>query len=139
MKFIDKLIKEKNDTESKNIVKIIKGSTVAIIITLLGLLIYSVILASTEIGENTINYVVIGISALSILIGSIISVSKIAKNGMLNGAIVGGIYIVIIYLLSSIINLNFDINSNSIILIFFSMVAGMLGGVIDKRLIFSDR
>ena len=134
MKFIDKLIKEKNDTESKNIVKIIKGSTVAIIITLLGLLIYSVILASTEIGENTINYVVIGISALSILIGSIISVSKIDKNGMLNGAIVGGIYIVIIYLLSSIINLNFDINSNSIILIFFSMVAGMLGGVIGVNI-----
>ena len=134
MKFIDKLIKEKNDTESKNIVKIIKGSTVAIIITLLGLLIYSVILASTEIGENTINYVLIGISALSILIGSIISVSKIAKNGMLNGAIVGGIYIVIIYLLSSIINLNFDINSNSIILIFFSMVAGMLGGVIGVNI-----
>lgn len=134
MKFIDKLIKEKNDTESKNIVKIIKGSTIAIIITLLGLLIYSVILASTEIGENTINYVVIGISALSILIGSIISVSKIAKNGMLNGAIVGGIYIVIIYLLSSIINLNFDINSNSIILISFSMVAGMLGGVIGVNI-----
>ena len=134
MKFIDKLIKEKNDTESKNIVKIIKGSTVAIIITLLGLLIYSVILASTEIGENTINYVFIGISALSILIGSIISVSKIAKNGMLNGAIVGGIYIVILYLLSSIINLNFDINSNSIILIFFSMVAGMLGGVIGVNI-----
>ncbi len=134
MKFIDKLIKEKNDTESKNIVKIIKGSTVAIIITLLGLLIYSVILASTEIGENTINYVVIGISALSILIGSIISVSKIAKKGMLNGAIVGGVYIVIIYLLSSIINLNFDINSNSIILIAFSMVAGMLGGVIGVNI-----
>ena len=118
----------------KNIVKIIKGSTVAIIITLLGLLIYSVILASTEIGENTINYVVIGISALSILIGSIISVSKIAKKGMLNGAIVGGVYIVIIYLLSSIINLNFDINSNSIILIAFSMVAGMLGGVIGVNI-----
>lgn len=134
MKFIDKLIKEKNDTESKNIVKIIKGSTVAIIITLLGLLIYSVILASTEIGENTINYVVIGISVLSILIGSIISVSKIAKKGMLNGAIVGGVYIVIIYLLSSIINLNFDINSNSIILIAFSMVAGMLGGVIGVNI-----
>ena len=77
---------------------------------------------------------VIGISALSILIGSIISVSKIAKNGMLNGAIVGGIYIVIIYLLSSIINLNFDINSNSIILISFSMVAGMLGGVIGVNI-----
>lgn len=134
MKFIDKLIKEKNDTESKNIVKIIKGSTVAIIITLLGLIIYSVILASTGIGENTINYVVIGISALSILIGSIISVSKIAKKGMLNGAIVGGVYIVIIYLLSSIINLNFDINSNSIILIAFSMVAGMLGGVIGVNI-----
>ena len=77
---------------------------------------------------------VIGISALSILIGSIISVSKIAKKGMLNGAIVGGVYIVIIYLLSSIINLNFDINSNSIILIAFSMVAGMLGGVIGVNI-----
>ena len=100
----------------------------------MNLLIYSIILVNTEISENTINYVVIGIASISILIGSILSVSKIAKKGIFNGAIVGGIYVIVIYLLSSTINSNFNINLSAIILMAASIIAGMIGGIIGVNM-----
>ena len=83
MKFIKKISKETGNTESNNITKILKGSVISIILTIIGLWVYSVILANTEIGESTVNYVVIGITSISILIGSILSISKIEKKGMI--------------------------------------------------------
>ncbi len=86
----------------KNIIRIIKGSIISIILTLLLLLIFAIILTNTSLGENIINPVIIVISVISILIGSSISTLKISKNGLLNGGLVGIIYILTIYLLSSI-------------------------------------
>ena len=134
MKFIKKISKETGNTESNNITKILKGSVISIILTIIGLLVYSVILANTEIGESTVNYIVMGITSISILIGSILSISKIEKKGILNGAIVGGIYVIVIYLLSSIINSNFNINLSAIILMVVSIIAGMIGGIIGGNI-----
>ena len=130
MKFIKKISKETGNTESNNITKILKGSVISIILTIIGLLVYSVILANTEI----VNYIVMGITSISILIGSILSISKIEKKGILNGAIVGGIYVIVIYLLSSIINSNFNINLSAIILMVVSIIAGMIGGIIGVNI-----
>ena len=47
------------------------------------------------------------VTAISILVGSLIASSNIKKNGLTNGALVGLVYIVAIYLLSSIIGKNF--------------------------------
>ena len=127
MKFIKKISKETGNTESNNITKILKGSVISIILTIIGLLVYSIILANTEIGESTVNYIVMGITSISILIGSILSISKIEKKGILNGAIVGGIYVIVIYLLSSI-------NFSSIILMVVSIIAGMIGGIIGVNI-----
>ena len=129
MKFIKKISKETGNTESNNITKILKGSVISIILTIIGLLV-----ANTEIGESTVNYIVMGITSISILIGSILSISKIEKKGILNGAIVGGIYVIVIYLLSSIINSNFNINFSSIILMVVSIIAGMIGGIIGVNI-----
>ena len=127
MKFIKKISKETGNTESNNITKILKGSVISIILTIIGLLVYSVILANTEIGESTV-------TSISILIGSILSISRIEKKGILNGAIVGGIYVIVIYLLSSIINSNFNINLSAIILMVVSIIAGMIGGIIGVNI-----
>lgn len=134
MKFIKNISKETSNAESSNLTRILRGSILSIVLTIAGLLIYSIILVNTEISENTINYVVIGITSISILIGSILSVSKIAKRGIFNGAIVGGIYVVVIYLLSSIINSNFNINLSAIILMAASIIAGMIGGIIGVNM-----
>ena len=121
---------ENMSENGNNIKKVIKGSAFSIIITLIGLLVYSIILSYTSVSESTIPTIVIIITAISILIGSTISTSNIKKNGIINGMFVGLIYIAIIYLLSSIVTGNFLLNITSIIMIITSVLTGALGGII---------
>lgn len=113
-----------------NIKRIIKGSAFSIVITLIGLLVYSIILSYTSISETTMPATIIIVTAVSILIGSTISTANIKKNGILNGVLVGIIYIAIIYLISSIVTGNFLLNTNSIIMVIASVLTGALGGII---------
>lgn len=115
---------------SKNIMRVIRGSVVAIFISLILLLIFAFLLTYTNIAENTINPVIIVITGISILIGSGISTLKIRKNGLLNGGLVGLMYILTIYLLSGITGSGFGLNINSIIMIIVSIISGMIGGII---------
>lgn len=119
---------------NKNISRIIKGSIFAIIISLLLLFIYANLLTYTNIPETSIVPVVITISGISILVGSSISSLKIKKQGMINGALVGLIYMIFIYLLSSIVFTGFGIDTNAIIMIVIGTAAGMVGGIIGVNL-----
>lgn len=129
-----KTVNDKATTHDNNLLRIIKGSIIAIIITIIGLLIFSILLANTSINESTIIPVITVLSAISILIGSFISVSKIQKKGILNGALVGIIYIISIYIISSCINDSFKLTLNSLILIISAIIAGMLGGIIGVNI-----
>lgn len=120
--------------ENNKITSIIKGIIISLIITILSLVIFSMILANTNIGEDTIMPTTTIITGISILVGSIISVLKIKKNGILNGAIVGLIYIITIYILSSIVNGEFTVNLNSLILIIVTIISGMVGGIIGVNI-----
>lgn len=113
-----------------NIKRIIKGSIISIFITLIALVIFAGFLTYTRISESTIPTVTIIITVISILIGSSLSMTTIRKNGIINGAIIGLIYIAVIYLLSSIIEKDFSLNTYSIIMITSSVLAGALGGII---------
>lgn len=120
----------KKNEFSRNLIRIIKGSVMAILTSLILLFIFAMLLTFTSIKENIINPVIIVISGISILIGSSISTLKIRKNGLLNGGLVGLIYIVTIYILSSVTGSGFNLSLNSVIMIVVSIVAGMLGGII---------
>ena len=120
--------------ETNNVVTILKGSLVAIIITIIGLLILSIILAYTEVKETIEFPVIIILMAVSIIIGSIISSKKLIKKGIINGGLVGLIYILEIYLLSSIFVTTFSVNSATIITMVIAIVAGVLGGIIGVNL-----
>ena len=111
-------------------VNIIKGVIISIFCTLIFLLIFSILLTYTNLSEKLINPFIIVITAISILIGSSIGNFRMNKNGMLNGAIIGGIYIVLIYLLSGIISKNFILTTQSIIIIISGIICGMIGGII---------
>lgn len=115
---------------NNNIIKIIKGSIISFLISIIGLFIFASLLVYTNIQENTIKPVVIIISAVSILIGSSISSIKIKKNGITNGGLVGLIYILTIYILSSISLIGFNLNLYSIIMIIGAVASGMIGGII---------
>ena len=113
--------------ESKNsIFHMIKGIALAYFITFLLLFIFSVILTYTNISESTIAPIILMITIISILIGSSLSSSKIKKNGLMNGGGIGFIYIITLYLISSFIQTGFSVNLYAILMIVFSILAGMV-------------
>lgn len=116
--------------ENKTFFNILKGVGISLIATLIMLIIFSILLTYTNIQENAINPVIMIITAISILIGSSIGNIKIRKNGLINGGIIGAVYIIIIYLISSILNWRFSLNLQSIIMIITAVVFGILGGII---------
>ena len=116
--------------ENNFFINLIKGVGIAFIFTIILLIIFSAILTFTNINENVINPVIITVTGISILIGSSIANNKIKKNGLLNGALVGAIYILIIYIISSLLNWRFGLNLQSLIMIVVGMIFGMLGGII---------
>lgn len=122
---------EKYQESDKRIIKnIFKGIGISMTFTFVCLLIFSILLTYTNISESTITPVILVVTGISILIGSSISNTKIKKNGMLNGAFIGGGYILILYLISSTLNARFNLNLQSIIMIAVGVVFGILGGII---------
>lgn len=112
------------------IANVAKGVVISFVTTFIFLLIFATMLTYTQVSESIMNPVIVIITAVSILIGSSIGNGKIKKNGLLNGALIGGIYIVTIYFISSILNWRFGLGIHSIIMIVVGMFFGILGGVI---------
>ncbi len=123
-----------NDNSTNNILGILKGSIISILLTLIMLMIFSAILTYTNVNESTMPTVIIVITAFSILLGSQITTRKIKKNGILNGALVGIIYVLCLYLISSFVTNNFVLGHYSIIMIITSILIGGLGGIIGVNL-----
>ena len=116
--------------QNRTLINILKGVGISLIATVIMLIIFSIILTYTNIEENVINPVIMIITAISILIGSSLGNVKIRKNGLINGGMIGAIYILIIYLISSILNWRFSLSVQSLIMIVIAIVFGILGGII---------
>ena len=130
---IEKNINEQSETK-KNVIRIIKGSIFSIIISLILLLIFAILLCYTNLSENSIKPTILIITGVGILVGSMISAKKIRKNGLVNGGMVGIIYTVILYLISSLTITNFSVTINSFIMLIVAIITGMIGGIIGINL-----
>ncbi len=117
-----------------NIMRIVKGVVLAISLSLILLLIFAVLLTYTNISEDTMIPVVMTIVGISILIGSTICARKIKKNGIVNGGLVGLIYVLLLYLISSLCLVGFSLTINSFVMLIVGLITGMLGGIIGVNL-----
>lgn len=117
-----------------SIINIVKGIIFSYAISLLLLFIFSVLLTYTSISESTIAPVILVITIISIIIGSSISSSKIRKNGLINGGVIGFLYIIALYLISSLMQTGFALNLYAILMIVFSILSGMIGGIVGVNL-----
>lgn len=122
------------ESTSKGSITILKGLIISFLLTLISVFIFSAVLTYTNIPESYTFPVLIFITAISILIGSSISTIKISKNGIQTGGAIGLIYILTLYLISSLTETGFMVNVNTIILIISSIVAGMLGGIVGVNI-----
>lgn len=118
----------------KNTTKILIGIGISIVLTLILLLIFSILLTYTNISESTIAPAIIIITGVSLLIGTSITTSKIKKNGIINGMTIGGIYMLLLYITSSVLNMNYSINTYTISMILIGIICGGAGGVVGVNL-----
>ncbi len=114
----------------KQSICILRGILISFLFTVCMLTIFSALLVYTNLSEETIKPVIITITGISILIGSSLGTRKLHKNGLLSGGIIGSSYILLLYLISSIVSSNFSINWVSIIMIIVGLIGGIFGGVI---------
>ncbi len=121
-------------SKNNRMYSVIKGVAVSLFLSLVGIFIYAVVLAKTSIQESTIKVVLISITGVCILIGSSISSMGIKKNGIINGVCVGAIYLLSLYILSSIALCGFYLNISSIIMIAIGMILGGIGGIIGVNI-----
>lgn len=111
--------------------KIIKGVGISVVFTIVCLTVFSALLTYTNLSENLIQPVVISITGISVLVGSFFVTRKMSKNGIIKGISVGFMYILLIYLISSVVNnVNFSLSMGSIVMIIVGILCGAIGGII---------
>lgn len=121
---------EKQQITWKNMKNIGIGSAIALVLSALLLLGFSLLLARTDMQESTIRPVIILLSSLCILIGSVFTARKNTKNGMINGGFVGGIYLLVLWIISSILMEGMSFSLHTGIMLIAAILTGMLGGII---------
>ena len=117
-------------SSNKFIKKIFKGVLISLVVSFVLLAIFAIVLTYTSVSENTIVPVIIVVTGISILVGTILESRKIVKNGIGLGGLIGLVYVLILYIISSLLNADFSINMQSFILILVAIFSGMIGGII---------
>ena len=116
--------------ESMSLVAVLKGILVGYIITIPAFMLFALILANTDFPQKLITPAVVITTIISVLTAGAISTRGLKNRGWLNGSIVGFIYMLILYLLSSLIYRNFAIDKYVITMTVIGILTGAIGGII---------
>lgn len=127
-------MEEKTVNFSSPIKIFFKNLMLEFLLSLLLLLILSVMLSYTNLSEEIITPAIVFISSFCILLGSFLTSRKINVKGIVIGILQGIVYMLSLYIYSSILSKNFAIGSESIVMIVIGVACGALGGIIGANL-----
>lgn len=125
--------KIENQIFSKGIL-FIKGVVISFLITIILFYILGIILTYTDVPEKIITPAIIIITGVSILIGASVSLIKSGEKGMIKGGLIGITYFSAIYIISSILLKNFEINIYSGIMFVSAFICGCIGGIVGVNM-----
>ena len=115
--------------EKINLLVIGKAILISYIITIPTFVILALILANTDFPHKYISPVVVITTIMSILVaGSMVS-KKAKSRGWLHGALVGFVYMFVLYILSSIVFNNFSIDRYVLTMAVIGILTGSIGGI----------
>lgn len=119
------------DTNKYNpILMVIKGVFWAVSVSLLGVLLFAVVIKYTSITESAIQPINQVIKIISILLGCLVVGKKISSKGWLWGLIIGVAYTIVAFIVFSILDGSFNITGNLFNDILFGGILGLIAGVI---------
>jgi putative membrane protein (TIGR04086 family) len=127
---VRKTTSKTSKVEKINFLILTKAIILAYIITIPVFIVLALIATYTKFPEKLILPAVIVTTIISILIASSASTSNLKSKGWLNGSLVGLTYMIVLYLVSSIVFKNFSINEHVITNTVIGVLTGAIGGII---------
>ena len=86
------------------ILDVIKTVVIAILVSMVLVLVFALIVKSTNIGDQVITYVNLGIKIVAVLVGCLVGFKRGGKAGWLKGLISGLLYVVTSFLVFAAIS-----------------------------------
>lgn len=117
-------------SERLNLAAIFKGILVSYMITFPIFAVFAYALTYTSFPEKFVSPLVVFGTILSIMTAGAVATRKMKSKGWLNGGVVGLIYMLILYLFSSIVFKNFSIDRYVAVLMIIGLLTGCIGGII---------
>ncbi len=109
---------------------IIKGSLIALCISLVGILIFAFILKFASISDKAIRPINQIIKGVSVLIGVFVAMRKVDKMGLVGGLLIGLVYTMLAFVVFSILDGNFEFNLTLLNDLLFGGIMGAICGII---------
>lgn len=112
------------------LVSILRGLLISYLITIPTFIIFALILTYTNFPEMLISPAVVITTMISILTAGSTSTRGVKNKGWLNGGIVGLIYMLVLYLVSSLVFNDFTVNNYVVTMELIGIFTGAIGGII---------
>lgn len=109
---------------------IIKGSLIALCISLVGILIFAFILKYASISDKAIRPINQIIKGVSVLVGVFVAMRKVDKMGLVGGLLIGIVYTMLAFVVFSILDGNFEFNLTLLNDLLFGGIMGAICGII---------
>ena len=109
---------------------IIKGSLIALCISLVGILIFAFILKFASISDKAIRPINQIIKGVSVLIGVFVAMRKVDKMGLVGGLLIGLVYTILAFVVFSTLDGHFVCNLALLNDLLFGGIMGAICGII---------
>ena len=109
---------------------ILKGSLIALTISLLGVLIFAFVLRFVPLADSVISPVNQVIKGISILIGTLIGLKKTKEMGLVSGLLIGFLYTALAFVTFSILDGGFHFSTTLLNDLLFGSIIGAICGII---------
>jgi putative membrane protein (TIGR04086 family) len=125
---------KKSLDEHVNILRVVKGLILSFLITLPCFLLFALFLTYSDFPEKYTFIAVLITTVISVLVASAYSTKNVKSRGWINGCFVGVLYVAILYLASSLVFMNFEINVQVLLTFVIGAIVGSLGGIFGINL-----
>ena len=126
-----KEIKEGGEKGQKLWVNVLKGSLIALAISMAGILVFAFFIKYVAVPTSAIKPVNQVIKGISLLVGCFVALKKADKMGLVSGLLIGLCYTVLAFLVFSILDGNFEFSRTLVNDLLFGGIIGAICGIIS--------
>lgn len=125
-----KEIKEEGGKGQKVWFNVLKGSLIALAISMVGILVFAFFIKYVAVPTSAIKPVNQVIKGISLLVGCFVALKKADKMGLVSGLLIGLSYTILSFLVFSILDGNFEFSKTLVNDLLFGGIIGGICGII---------